>query len=230
MQPRTRSTLTALAVAAGIGGGDVTSLGRRIEARRRELLASDVLVNTRLPHQEPDPLPLGEIVDRVGKRRGWSRFLGGLVRSRDARVVLELGASVGLSTAWLAAGTVGHADAEVHAIEGVPAIAAIARETLATVGLADRTTVHEGRFKDVLDDVLADMPAIDVAFLDGDHEGQPTMDYLEQIRPRLAPGAVVVLDDIRWSPGMKHAWHTIRERPDTGFALDLARLGLWGPA
>lgn len=230
MDPRSRTTARAVAVAAGVGVGDLRHHGRRIESLRHELLRSPRPTNTRLPHQEPELLPLGEIVARVGKRRGWSRFLGALVRDSGARTVLELGASVGLSAAWLAAGTADSPDAHVHTIEGVPDIAQIARETLASLGWSDRCTVHVGRFKDVLPDVLEQAAPIDIAFVDGDHAGQPTLDYLEQMLPHLSPGAIVVFDDIRWSPGMKQAWSTISERPDTGFRADLARLGLWGPA
>lgn len=197
---------------------------RRIDRRRAELLDDARVVTTTMPRQRPRELPLSEVVERVGKRNLWTRFLSSLVTEMDAGTVLELGASVGLSTAHLAAAARG----PVHTVEGVPAIADIARETLTTTGLI--AEVHTGRFHEVLPDLLPAIGPIDLAFIDGDHEGVPTIGYLEDLRPWLHAGSIVVLDDIRWSPGMRDAWHTIGSRPDTGFRVDLWRIGLWGPA
>jgi hypothetical protein len=38
---------------------------------------------------------------------------------------------------------------------------------------------------------------------------------------------VIVLDDVRWSPGMQRAWDRIRAHAATGCAVDLGTIGIW---
>ena len=58
-----------------------------------------------------------------------------------------------------------------------------------------------------------------MAFIDADHLEAPTLDYMRSILAAVAEEAVLVFDDIHWSPGMTAAWSTIAA--DTRFALTL---------
>ena len=84
--------------------------------------------------------------------------------------------------------------------------------------------VRVGRFEDALDDALTG--GVDYAFVDGDHNEEPTFGYFERISAAATPGAVIVFDDIRWSDGMARAWERIvaDERIAVGVSLD--RMGI----
>ena len=50
------------------------------------------------------------------------------------------------------------------------------------------------------------------------------LDQWRQIRPALAPGALVIVDDIRWSEDMHAAWVELAQQPSVE-ALDVFRMG-----
>src|SRR5215207_9580158 len=77
------------------------------------------------------------------------RLLAILVRSTGARRVLEVGASNGYSTIWLA-DAARDTDGHVTTIERSADKAAMARANLGRAGLADRVTLHEGEAHAVL--------------------------------------------------------------------------------
>ena len=85
----------------------------------------------------------------------------------------------------------------------------LAKEIHANLGL-DNISYVTGLFTDTLQPTLTDMGTVDLAFIDGHHQYQPTLDYLEEILKFSTPDTVFVFDDIRWSEGMKQAWDEIR--------------------
>lgn len=67
---------------------------------------------------------------------------------------------------------------------------------------------------------------MDLVFIDGDHQKDPTLAYFDQILPFLGPESVVVFDDIYWSWEMEQAWRLIQEHPRVRISLDLFRSGI----
>lgn len=151
-----------------------------------------------------------------------ARQLARLVRFTEARTVLELGTSLGLTTLHLA-----QADPQVHVItiEGCPATQAIALENFRASGASNITAV-QGRFTDQLPEVLSDHPRIDLAFLDGHHEQAATLDLFHRLLPHVHPNSALVFDDIHWSPGMQAAWEAVKAHPQVTVTIDLFDLGI----
>lgn len=85
--------------------------------------------------------------------------------------------------------------------------------------------VEEGPFADVLPRVLREGWKWDLVYLDGHHSGEVLLSQWEDVIPHVAPGGVVVIDDIRWSKGMHAAWNQIVQQGG-GDGLDAFRLGL----
>ena len=73
---------------------------------------------------------------------------------------------------------------------------------------------------------MADLGLIDLAFIDGHHQYQPTLDYFEEIFRFSTPDTVFVFDDIRWSDGMKRAWSQIQSDDRLNLIVDLSRIGV----
>ncbi len=67
---------------------------------------------------------------------------------------------------------------------------------------------------------------IDYAFLDADHTEEATCEHFDILLPHLSPGAVVLLDDIMLSTGMRRAWRAIRRRERVSASLALGRMGV----
>ncbi len=111
---------------------------------------------------------------------------------RGARCAVEFGTSFGVSTIYLAAavrdaGTNGR----VIGTELVPGKAAKARANLASARLAAHVEIREGDARETLRDL--DRP-VDLLLLDG--EPAVAFEILQIIEPKLADGAVVVVDNI----------------------------------
>jgi predicted O-methyltransferase YrrM len=205
---------------------------RRIEERRHALLRSDDVVEVRLG--EYIDHPEGEHVDRRAvaevcrndsKPPHWGRLLFSIVRELRPRSALELGAGVGLSAAYQAAALELVGDGRLLTLEAAEQRVALSRETLRELGLGVRAEVRHGRFAEALEPALAELAPIDYAFIDGHHEEEATLRYWGAISPNLARPAVVLFDDIRWSPGMIRAWGTLCHDPQIDLAADLGTAG-----
>ncbi len=79
---------------------------------------------------------------------------------------------------------------------------------------------------DTLAPALGRHAPIGFAFLDGHHDEEATIEYFQRIKEALDQDAVVVLDDVAWSAGMKRAWARIRCDPAVRVAIDLGPLAL----
>ena len=155
--------------------------------------------------------------------RKFGRMLFRLVRYFKPEYVIELGSSVGISTLYLA--TAHHG--QTISIEGDPAVAAIARKSLGCIPEATKNArVITGTFDDVLPQVLEELPRVDLAYIDGNHQKAATLSYFEQILPKVDNNSVLIFDDIYWSPEMAEAWEAIKASPKVRITVDLFRMGL----
>ncbi|WP_405656811.1 O-methyltransferase [Streptomyces sp. RK9] len=119
------------------------------------------------------------------------RLLYNLIRAVRPATVVEFGTSFGISTLHLAAAVRDNGAGRVISTELSAAKAAAARRTFAETGLDDVITVLEGDARDTLA-ALTD-PA-DFVLLDGWKD--LCLPVLRLLEPRLAPGTLVVADDV----------------------------------
>jgi predicted O-methyltransferase YrrM len=118
------------------------------------------------------------------------RFLWILARAARATRILEVGTSNGYSTIWLA-DAARAAGGRVITLERDPNKVRLARENLARAGVARWVEVREGPAAET----LAGLPGpFDLVFLDADRASYRT--YLELAVPRLAPGGLLVADNV----------------------------------
>jgi predicted O-methyltransferase YrrM len=113
-----------------------------------------------------------------------------LCRSLQARRVVEVGTSYGVSTLYLADAVRENGGGTVIATEHEPAKAAAARETFAEAGLSDLIDLREGDLRETLK--VIEGP---VDFVLVDIWVEMARPALELIAPHLRQGAVVVADN-----------------------------------
>jgi predicted O-methyltransferase YrrM len=127
--------------------------------------------------------------------RDTGRVLSALAAGR--RRIVEVGTAFGYSTLWLAVGQ--PADGTIVTIDPDRSRTDRARGWWREAGIADeRITVVSAK---ALEAFAADEPALagpfDLAFIDA---LKPEYgEYLERLVPRLAPGALVLADNVLWS-------------------------------
>ncbi|HVG51268.1 MAG TPA: class I SAM-dependent methyltransferase [Xanthobacteraceae bacterium] len=110
-------------------------------------------------------------------------FLGTIAGAAQAKRIVELGTALGYSSIWFAHGA---RDAKIDTIEFDAEHVKLAQANFAKAGYADRITVHNGDFSDVLPTL---QPSYDVGFFDGHG---PTMDYLAHFTRLLRKGGVLI--------------------------------------
>ncbi|WP_317127488.1 O-methyltransferase [Hymenobacter metallilatus] len=166
---------------------------------------------------------LRDIARTAAKPPALGQLLFRLVNHVQPRTVVELGTSLGLTTAYLALAST---RARVLTFEGCPATAAVARQTFEAVG-AHNAQIVEGNLDDTLAPTLITLTApVDFAFFDGNHRYEPTLRYFELLNQHRTEDSVFVLDDIHWSKEMERAWEDIKQHPDVTLTVDLFYIGV----
>ena len=165
---------------------------------------------------------VSEIAGTAVSTQKFGRLLFRLANYYRARTIIEMGSSLGISTAYLAA-----ADplSRVITMEGYPAISAIAIETFRQLEFKNITLVT-GNFEDSLKDLMDENPPADLVFIDGNHRKKPVLEYFENLLYKISPASLIIIHDIHWSLEMEEAWAIIQQHPKVNMSIDIFSAGL----
>ena len=198
-----------------------------IEALREDLLDSEhtIRVNDLGAGSRVFDMPsraVADIAKSALKPAAQAQLLVRAARYFQARQVLELGTSFGITTLYLALGA---DEGTVHTLEGCPQTMRIAQHHFDHL---KQRNIHPvlGSFRSRLGDTLQKMGTVDLAFIDGHHAKEPTLEYFELCLTKAHSDTVFVFDDIHWSRGMEQAWEAIKAHPRVTVTVDLYNLGL----
>ena len=164
-------------------------------------------------------------VSQWSKPAFWALVLFKLVRKLEPKSSVELGTCVGISAAYMSAALQLNGKGRLLSLEGSPAIADIARETLRDMKL-ENCSVITGPFYETLKASMESAKPIDFFFNDGHHDHDAVIQYFSESLPNLADQAVIVFDDISWNPGMRKAWVEIESHPQVSATIDLETIGI----
>jgi predicted O-methyltransferase YrrM len=182
----------------------------RVEARRAELATSEV----------------SQFAQWASIAPVWGRLLMRTVRELSPRSCLELGAGFGISAAYQGAALEMNGEGSLTTMERAEGLGRIVTQGLHRLGLADHVTLLLESADDALEAVLDRIGPVDYAFLDADHTVEGTVAHFTTLQAHLADGAVVILDDINWTPGMRRAWAEISSRDRVATSVRLRRMGI----
>ncbi len=152
-------------------------------------------------------LPSSERSRQVARSTG--QFLFGFVAPQSDCGVLEIGASRGYSTIWLAAG-VRHFSGRVLSLENDPAKCEAWRQNIAEAGLEEWAELLEGDAFETLqqvDDVF------DVVFIDAEKDDYERLFQLA--RDKVEPGAVILADNVLSHAETLAAYSKARQSDET---------------
>jgi predicted O-methyltransferase YrrM len=166
---------------------------------------------------------LTEIARNDGKSEHYGKLLYALVDFYKPKRLLETGTSLGISTLYQAL-AMDH-DAQLTTIEGVEGLHQ--RASKAFQGICTKQVDFMlGKIDDCLSQLMNKDLEVDWVFLDGDHRYESTLAAVHSLLPAMSDGGVILLDDIRWSDGMWHAWKECSSLPCVSHAVDFHMLGL----
>lgn len=166
-------------------------------------------------------ITVGEIVQKSSINKKYGQLLYNLIKFFDPETILEIGTSVGISTAFIAMAA---PNANFKTIEGVIPKIEIAKRFSAELKLNPEFIA--GNFDYMLDSVLEKYPTLDLVFFDGNHTKEATLHYFNQCLSKINTHSVFVFDDIHWSEDMESAWDAIKQNKNVILSVDLFRLGL----
>jgi len=156
----------------------------------------------------------------VSRKKG--QRLARLIEYFSPKVILELGTNLGLGTLYQALSS---PPSMVYTIEGCPNLHRLAVSHFNGLKVENIEAIN-GDFDKELPKLLASVAMVDFAFLDGNHTYEATVKYFNLLLPCVSEQSVFVLDDIRWSRGMKNAWTEIVEHPKVSISIDFYSFGL----
>lgn len=155
----------------------------------------------------------------------WGTILFKLIRKLEPLSCVELGSCVGISASYQASALKINGKGNLKTLEGSPEIAKLAQETLDSLNLQNASVVT-GPFHKTLQSVLESSKPVDFFFNDGHHDYNAVMNYFDLALPNLSDEAIIIIDDISWSQGMRKAWTEIKENKGVAVSIDLQKMGI----
>ncbi len=152
----------------------------------------------------------------------YGQFLFRTVHYFKAENVLELGTSLGITTAYLAASSKG---IKCKTLEACSDIVDVARENFLKLKL-ENIEIVSGNIDHTLSNVLKDIEKLDIVFIDANHKLPAVYNYFELCLNKVHNQSVVIIDDIYWSKDMEKAWKMIKSHPKVTTTIDLFQLGI----
>lgn len=188
--------------------------GGVVDSRRVSDIARDSLARKRYAQM------LARLVNWLGERKVESGCC-----KLDNLTIVELGTSLGVTTAYLA--TMDSRN-RVLTYEGCPAVAAIARENWRMLGLKNITCVvgeigggdTEGQLMSLGEN------KVDLFYIDASHSYASTRAFFNMAVSVSHEKTVLVIDDIHHSMEMERAWKSICADERVTTTIDLYQMGL----
>ncbi|MBQ8832120.1 MAG: class I SAM-dependent methyltransferase [Paludibacteraceae bacterium] len=167
---------------------------------------------------------LSRLVNWLGSPLLTSPSRGGIgdetLEDRKGLTIVELGTSLGVTTAYMAAMDSRN---RVVTFEGCEAVANIAKENWKALNINN----IECRVGEIdAEQLTRDIEHLDVAFIDANHTYVSTCEYFDVLAGKVREKSVIVVDDIHYSEEMEKAWKAICADERVTSTIDLYQMGL----
>ena len=154
--------------------------------------------------------------------------------------ILELGTSLGITTAYMASVS---SQNSVLTFEGSEAVLRVAQGVWRALRL-EKIQWQQGNIDDTLFIIYSaqrqalsrndqqpalprnDQRPIDLAFVDANHTYEATKRYVEFLLPHMTEKGIIVMDDIHYSSDMERAWQELKADERVTTSMDLYHIGL----
>ena len=148
-------------------------------------------------------------------------WLGHQLREEDKGLnIVELGTSLGVTTAYLASVDVRD---QVLTFEGCESVANLAKENWKLLEI-NNILCRVGCIE--AEELERDLACVDLAYIDANHTYEATWSYFDVLADKTHEKSVIVLDDIHHSEEMELAWKKICADERVTSTIDLYQMGL----
>ena len=198
---------------------EIEKLRKKLLNDNREIEVEDLGAGSRKNNRQKKTI--SQITSSAAKPKKYAEVLSRLAKHYGSQTIIELGTSLGLTTAYLSKA---NPSSHVITIEGSASVFQAAAQNLSELGCSN-VKMLQGNFDDLLLQVLQEIPPPDLVYIDGNHRYEPTVRYFEQLLPVIHEGSILVFDDIHWSAEMEKAWDYIRQHKQVCYTVDIFFLG-----
>lgn len=164
---------------------------------------------------------LADLESKVAIREKYGKVLYRMVSYFQPATIIELGTSIGISSAYLSLGGSG----KVFSLEGSAELVNQARSYHASLGLQN-IEIIQGDIQQTLEATLEKINQLDLIFIDSNHNYASTIKYFELCLDHIHNDTVLIFDDIYWSREMTKAWTEIKQHNKVKLTIDLYQLGI----
>ena len=165
---------------------------------------------------------IGKSIKKSSVNKKYGKLLFNLIAYFKPKTILEIGTSLGISTAYIGSAA---PDSEFKTIEGAEPKLKIAKEIAQILELENIRFIH-GEFGDVLENTVSGFEKLDFVFFDGNHKKEPTLSYFNLCLEKAHRNSVFIFDDIHWSTEMEQAWEEIKQNKKVRVSIDIFRMGI----
>ena len=160
------------------------------------------------------------LTKKVQSRPEKAQILFRVVSFFQKKNILEIGTSLGLTTAYLSNA---NKDGKVTTIEGDPKVSSLAQKNFKTLKLKNIELINQP-FDQIIPQLLKNK--FDLIFFDGNHSKEATLRYFYWLAEKANEDSIFIFDDIYWSSDMKQAWDEICNFDKVMLSLDIFSLGI----
>ncbi|MFM7683888.1 MAG: O-methyltransferase [Bacteroidota bacterium] len=164
---------------------------------------------------------INKIYKTSSSKGKFGKLLYQLNRHFEFNNVLEFGTSLGIGTLNL---HLGNPSSKITTLEACPETF---RFTSSQLNRFPNIQLINQTFDHFLNEFQNHK--FDFVFIDGHHDGDALLLYLEKLKPITHSETIFLLDDIHWSQSMFDAWTKIKENKNYNLTIDLFRMGLISP-
>lgn len=199
----------------------------KIESLRKKLLTNDTIIEVEDFGAGSAVIPFkNRVVKDIAasslKKKKYAQLLFRIAKYYQAKTIVELGTSFGITTCYLASA---NADLKIITLEGAHNIANIALENFQEMKLTN-VELLEGNFEKTLSLLNDKIENIDLLFVDGNHRRKATLEYFDLFLKKSTEQSIFIFDDIHWSGEMEEAWELIQQHDSVTMTIDLFFVGL----
>jgi len=199
---------------------------KQVEEIRKRLLNNKIVITVEdfgagSRRTQNNQRKISDIANAALKPKKFGQLFYRLVKHYQPQAILELGTSFGITTSYMA---LANPAANVMTIEGSKSIADIAGSNFQKLNITNIESL-QGNFDALLPSAISHLSSVDMAYIDGNHRYEPTINYFNQLLSKSHNNTILVFDDIHWSKEMEKAWEEIKQHPSVQYTIDIFFLG-----
>lgn len=201
--------------------GDIEQYRKSLLANHNKIIVDDFGAGSSFSQKRRER-EVSDIAKTALKSKKYAELLYRITDYYRCKNIVELGTSLGTTTAYLASAA---REGAVITLEGADNVADIASEFFDGNNFKNIQLVR-GDFKEKIPEILDRVAEIDLLFVDGNHREDPTWSYFKTFLTKIHNGSIFIFDDIHWSREMERVWEKIKSHSSVTLTIDLFFFGL----